>query len=745
MIPYEDYRKLKPKQSGSQIVAGSSHPLKSPAPKSYNRAANIYERREQESLNNSRPVQPKPPSTATRQHGSADAAERWSKGANSKKPASKLGGMSADAAERWSKGVSSKPQLAIASSKKAPETKSVPLSFNKATQIQRQGERNFTNSSSLHPVTKPEIPPKPIPGSASDLTAARKALQETLKAAREFEAKPGIPKQGRLGEMEQKDIRQEVGGAKARLEASTKAKALQDFKADPSIPKNGRVRDMEIKDLQREVSSANARYMGSQGRDRQGQPIKLTPVETQKPEPEKSWWDKGKNFLGGYVNFQKDIYIGAGEAVWDMGKGLVSLGKFVYDVKYHPDPVVRSQTAQKGGATVLALASNPAVQSLVSPGLAAWNFSNRRQETAQASRELGRALAKPYVDDWKNGHPGQAVGRAGVDFGSMFIPGGGVVGKVGTGANAVSKVGRVSKTLDEATTVGSRVTAVERATTVGGRVPAVKKAAAKTTTAASRPPAQIKFVKPTPVTEPRYRDSAIRPSDVRQGSTPSSVLSPTRRGESTSLRNSTNSSRHTPVTEPKHKNPVIKPSGADTTVSSLPDQAIVSYFDESVKEKHLSSEFKTLGNPQGNSKAWFMSQKDSEKIRNPNDAAWYTGMASSVVESIKGGASEIYGIRVPTHSLEGQITFPSAGDAKGSVHWREGGHTAVALRSPDGSVLYGSHFINSVREFVVPGATPVPEGSVLFKLKPASEGSQAHITEDIAVWTNDNWEDINLK
>lgn len=365
MIPYEDYRKLKPKQSGSQVVAGSSHPLKSPAPKFYNRAANIYERREQESLDNSRPVQPKLPSITTRQHGSADAAERWSKGANSPKPASKLRGMSADAAERWSnkpkpasnlrgmsadaaerwgKGASSKPQLAIASFKKAPETKNVPLSFNKATQLQRQEERNFTNSRPLHHVTKSKTPPKPLPGSASDLTAARKALQETLKANQDFKAKPGIPSRGRLGEMEQKDLRQEIGRAKARLEASTKAKELQDFKANPSIPKNGRVRDMEIKDLQQEVSSANTRYMGTQGRDRQGQPIKLKSVEPPKPKPEKSWWDKVRDSVTEKTsdawdktksagNYVKDHAEDIGHIALDAG-GMIPVAGAAFDVAH---------------------------------------------------------------------------------------------------------------------------------------------------------------------------------------------------------------------------------------------------------------------------------------------------------------------------------------------------------------------------------------------------------------------------
>ena len=162
---------------------------------------------------------------------------------------------------------------------------------------------------------------------------------------------------------------------------------------------------------------------------------------------------------------------------------------------------------------------------------------------------------------------------------------------------------------------------------------------------------------------------------------------------------------------------------------------LVSYFGKDVARNHLNGNFTTLGNPVGN--AWFISKEASEKMRNLNDVAWNTGMAQSVVHAIKGGSQEIYGIRVPTEGLQGRITRPEAGDG-GSIHWREGGYTAVALRRPDGSVLHGSYFVNRVQEFVVPGQTSVPKGSTIFKFTPTSKGSPAH-TKDIAVWTNGSW------
>ncbi len=144
MLPEEDRRALKKngyKISSSGVISPIAHPLQTHNRKSSSSAAQLGRQQERDSLNNSRPIQPKPTPTAsnTRRYGSADAAERWNAGtspkpkpasklrgmspdaaqrwsnsANSPKPTSKLRGMSPDAAQRWSKGSSPQPQLAIA-------------------------------------------------------------------------------------------------------------------------------------------------------------------------------------------------------------------------------------------------------------------------------------------------------------------------------------------------------------------------------------------------------------------------------------------------------------------------------------------------------------------------------------------------------------------------------------------------------------------------------------------------------
>ncbi|MEI2578247.1 hypothetical protein [Scytonema sp. PRP1] len=118
MLPEEDRQALKNngyKISPKGVISPIAHPLQTHNRKSSSSAAQLGRQQERDSLNNSRPIQPKPTPTPTasnnRRYGSADAAERWTSGASPKpKPMPNLRGMSPDAAERWTSGASPKPK-----------------------------------------------------------------------------------------------------------------------------------------------------------------------------------------------------------------------------------------------------------------------------------------------------------------------------------------------------------------------------------------------------------------------------------------------------------------------------------------------------------------------------------------------------------------------------------------------------------------------------------------------------------
>ena len=83
-------------------------------------------------------------------------------------------------------------------------------------------------------------------------------------------------------------------------------------------------------------------------------------------------------------------------------------------------------------------------------------------------------------------------------------------------------------------------------------------------------------------------------------------------------------------------------------------------------------------------------------------------MAPSVVRAYVNG-KPVYGVAFPTEGLD--IRLPTAADAGGWPHFLEGGRTAVRTAEPNGGYL-----LNTTREFVVPGGSPMPTGSVLFRL-----------------------------
>lgn len=111
---------------------------------------------------------------------------------------------------------------------------------------------------------------------------------------------------------------------------------------------------------------------------------------------------------------------------------------------------------------------------------------------------------------------------------------------------------------------------------------------------------------------------------------------------------------------------------------------------------------------------FLMPLEDSGVVRNAGDAARYTGMAPSAQKAyVEGG--DIHGLSFPTNGM--QLSKPSAADAMGWPHYLEGGNTAVRL----GDGPNAGYLLNPTREFVTPGGSAVPSGSVLFRLGPNGE------------------------
>lgn len=127
--------------------------------------------------------------------------------------------------------------------------------------------------------------------------------------------------------------------------------------------------------------------------------------------------------------------------------------------------------------------------------------------------------------------------------------------------------------------------------------------------------------------------------------------------------------------------------------------------------KYYSGETATLGR-EGRS-FFMMPADDSFRVTNAASAARETGMSPSTLKAYRDGG-DIYGLSFPAKEMPQRL--PTAADADGWPHYLEGGHTAVKTEGPNAGYL-----INETRERVIPGGTPVPEGSVLFKLGPNGE------------------------
>lgn len=148
-------------------------------------------------------------------------------------------------------------------------------------------------------------------------------------------------------------------------------------------------------------------------------------------------------------------------------------------------------------------------------------------------------------------------------------------------------------------------------------------------------------------------------------------------------------------------------NAADTAAEEEPGDYGVAFFGES-SLKFYTPEHATLGAP---GQSFFMMPiEDASNVTDAASAARYTGMSPSTLQaSIEHG--DIYGISFPTKGMD--VKGPTAADAGGWPHFLEGGQTAVRLEGPK-----AGYMANPVHEFVVPGGSAVPHGSVLFKLEP---------------------------
>ena len=499
MLPEEDRQALKKNGyiSTNKGIKPIDSPLQTHNRKSFSTEAQHHRQGERDPIKDSRATQPKatPVASNTRLYGSADAEERRHAGSSLKpKPTPNLRGMSADAAEHWSNPTNSQKHLSKPSGTMSLDTAerlshsanhqkypSKPSGITSADGAEKwsnptknkkpaskvsgtmspNAAEHWSNSanhskqpSKLAGTMSPNaaehwsgskhlsLKPKPIPGSAADLPQARKALQQTRNAYQ------NLKKLGRAYDAELNDLRRETSVAQARVDASQADKKLQDFptQAQRSKSQNRGITEEIRSALAQRAYSAKEKYMGTQGLDSSGQKIKLTPPAPalEQSKQDKSWWDRGKDLLGGYVNFKKDVDIGAAKAVWDMGKGLGSLAKS--GLEFQRDVYTNPQKAQ---------------QTLS-------NFSGNIQEIAKHPGQAWDALKQPYVDAINSGHPGEAFGRGFVDIGSFFVPGG-AIGKAGEGANVLSKVSKVGDVTSTLSKVDKAGTTVSRATNVADK------------------------------------------------------------------------------------------------------------------------------------------------------------------------------------------------------------------------------------------------------------------------------------
>jgi hypothetical protein len=150
-------------------------------------------------------------------------------------------------------------------------------------------------------------------------------------------------------------------------------------------------------------------------------------------------WHRTKPNLWGLGDFV-DFYIGGNKQLWDtVDESLISAEIFskltnpLYRIT-HPEETEQTQNFLQNtffGLAEIAVDISPvnlyrlAILDSLDMALAKESEFNRLDSwmERQWSRgsTLGSTIAKPYTDAWNSGHPGQAIGRAGVEIASLFI------------------------------------------------------------------------------------------------------------------------------------------------------------------------------------------------------------------------------------------------------------------------------------------------------------------------------------
>ena len=172
-----------------------------------------------------------------------------------------------------------------------------------------------------------------------------------------------------------------------------------------------------------------------------------------------------------------------------------------------------------------------------------------------------------------------------------------------------------------------------------------------------------------------------------------------------------------PATErPNPSTPIVAEAGhvlSPQELAEIRDRGyLMVWFDDVSKARYYDTVNPTLGAPD---KPFFViPAEDGSIIVTPYDAARYTGMSPATHRAayetplLTGHAGDVYSIVFPGGGIP--LRLPTVADAGGWEHFLPGGHTAVRLA--DG----GGYLVNPTREFVIPGGTPIPDGSLLLRL-----------------------------
>lgn len=143
----------------------------------------------------------------------------------------------------------------------------------------------------------------------------------------------------------------------------------------------------------------------------------------------------------------------------------------------------------------------------------------------------------------------------------------------------------------------------------------------------------------------------------------------------------------------------------------------VSFFSRDIVQFYSGSEAR-LGSGRG---AFFhMTAEDAMQLQTPHDVLRGTGFAPSIEDAVilrpAPDGPEVYGIAFPREGLSPRV--PELADSAGHPHYLEGGHTALKIDDAPGHPGTGGYLVNPTREYVLDGAPPVPDGSLLFQLGP---------------------------